>query len=321
VVKRFIKFIQSNEIAIKNTPENYYKIYIQNNSNLSQIEKELIGDLIKIYSGTYYLIPVYKGYIVQVFKSYIEFSKNKGFYMLPNGYSEFFSHFIKNLKIIYNTNVVEISQNKEKVYIKDSTGKIHDAEYVISTLPLGIMKKNIVKFSPPLSADKQTCIDIAQLLKINKVMIEFDENFWGKHFLNILTFKDVPLWLGINFNLINKKNILIFIVNDTYDYKLSEWSVERITPWILKKIKECFPEKNVKIKKLIKTNWDFEPFSMGAFSTGRMCLERVQIWQIPDGRVYFAGEHTAERNASTQGAWISGRDVANKLIELLKNKK
>ena len=73
------------------------------------------------------------------------------------------------------------------------------------------------------------------------------------------------------------------------------------------------------IKKLLKTNWSESPFTYGAYSRERNTSHK-DIFNKPEGRVYFAGEHTAERPASTQGAWISGRDRANQIIKKLSKK-
>jgi len=143
-------------------------------------------------------------------------------------------------------------------------------------------------------------------------MVEFEEKFWGDQFLIHLQDNKVPIYLGINFNKVNGKNILIFIVNDTIDYKLSSLSIDEIKNYLYTKLHQCYPNKSIKITKIIKTNWEQTTFTQGSFSNipNSMDLDYVKIFHKPEGRVYFAGEHTSYISASTQGAWLSGIDTA-----------
>ena len=61
-------------------------------------------------------------------------------------------------------------------------GKTFKSEYVVCTLPLGVLKglsdESKVQFSPPLSAPKQDAISNLGMGVENKVVLRFDKTFW-----------------------------------------------------------------------------------------------------------------------------------------------
>jgi len=51
---------------------------------------------------------------------------------------------------------------------------------VICTLPLGVLKANTVKFSPPLPLWKQQAVDGIGFGNLNKLVLEFTSVFWDE---------------------------------------------------------------------------------------------------------------------------------------------
>lgn len=55
-----------------------------------------------------------------------------------------------------------------------------EADAVISTLPLGVLRQGLVAFDPPLPEDMQTAIAQFGYGALGKVFFEFDDVFWSK---------------------------------------------------------------------------------------------------------------------------------------------
>lgn len=55
-----------------------------------------------------------------------------------------------------------------------------EADAVISTLPLGVLRQELVAFDPPLPADMQFAISKFGYGALGKVFFEFDDVFWSK---------------------------------------------------------------------------------------------------------------------------------------------
>lgn len=54
-----------------------------------------------------------------------------------------------------------------------------EADRVIVTVPLGVLKSNSIQFNPPLSSSKQTAIQKAGFGNVVKIVMEFDKIFWS----------------------------------------------------------------------------------------------------------------------------------------------
>merc|ERR1712087_332246 len=89
--------------------------------------------------------------------------------------------FVSEIKFGQHVSKVEYSSNSVAVTTND--GSIYKADYVISTLPLGVMKHRdaptAVTFDPPFPADKLAAIDEMGMGNYAKVYLQFDHNFWG----------------------------------------------------------------------------------------------------------------------------------------------
>lgn len=321
IFNKFDKFVEEKFVPETRTGEDYLRQFAKDNK-LSDRDYFAILDNLNLHREEYIIKPNEK--LHYQMNNIFDFHKSKGFHMLPKGYGEFFSNFLKDLKIQYDTKIDKVTHDKEKVKFIDSSGKTYVADYAVVTAPIGVLKNNLIEFEPDLSKTKRDLIKKIKILQINKVMVEFEEKFWGNEFIIHLQDKEAPIYMGINFHKVNGKNIIIFIVNDTYNYELSSKSVGEVREYVLKKMIRCYPGKNVIIKNVLKTNWSHTAFSFGAF-TADSAFENNSVSEFAqsEGRVFFAGEHTAIRNASTQGAWISGRERAKDIISQinLKNKK
>jgi monoamine oxidase len=56
--------------------------------------------------------------------------------------------------------VANITQSGDAVTVTTANGSQLTADYVIVTVPLGVLKQGSIRFEPPLPADKQEAITI-----------------------------------------------------------------------------------------------------------------------------------------------------------------
>lgn len=82
-------------------------------------------------------------------------------------------HVVK--KITYNTD----DNNKEKLSrVECDNGFVINADIVVVTLPLGVLKAGAVEFDPPLPDWKSAAIEKLGYGLLNKVILVYDEAFW-----------------------------------------------------------------------------------------------------------------------------------------------
>jgi monoamine oxidase len=83
--------------------------------------------------------------------------------------------------ITLNLEVKEVNYiNKQSVTVQTTCGKTLEADHVIVTLPLGVLKQGNVKFTPELPKSKQTAIGRLGCSLLEKLFLEFEEVFWDK---------------------------------------------------------------------------------------------------------------------------------------------
>jgi monoamine oxidase len=80
-----------------------------------------------------------------------------------------------------NKRVTEINYQQSITNITTASGEIYKCEKVISSLPLGVLKKNVVKFVPELPDKYKIAIDTIGNGRADKLFVTFAEPFWDLH--------------------------------------------------------------------------------------------------------------------------------------------
>jgi len=243
-------------------------------------------------------------------------------YIVLGGYVNVFKSLTNRLKVIFNSVVTEINQNlitnKVVVSLKNNT---FTADYVLVTVPLGCLKRNTIKFIPDLSEEKQNAIKTMGVGTMEKIIVEFSEAFWDNKYtlLKILNQPVTILGWAVNYKKVDGKNILLFLAgggNQHYQ-PLYNASREELNHLVISTLSPLFPGKNIKIEKIYVTNWKHDEFAYGSYSgyAPNSCPAMVGELAKPEGRVYFAGEHTNKNYIQTvQGAYFSGFAAARKIM-------
>jgi monoamine oxidase len=235
--------------------------------------------------------------------------------MTPQGYIRLLEPQAENINIQFNTVIRSISQDKNKITLIDHSGKKYVSDYLILTVPLGYLKRNLIQFYPPLSFAKKDAINKLAFFNMNKIFVEFEEQFWpDTYFISFLIEPLIFEW-ACNFSKINGKNLLIFFISEDNFEKIKNKSDKEVKELLINMLKISYPNKNIKMTKFLKTNWNDDPYTFGSFSevAGHEHLRRR--FMVPEGRLIFAGEHTAPKfNAFVYGAYLSGLRAAGQII-------
>jgi polyamine oxidase len=104
--------------------------------------------------------------------------------MLPGGYSQIAEILAQGLQIQYDCCVTKITNREDSVCVQTADGRTWAAEYVVCTLPLGVLKAGTVMFDPPLSAPKRSAIERIGFGLLDKIVLLFDAPFWGDESLD-----------------------------------------------------------------------------------------------------------------------------------------
>lgn len=258
------------------------------------------------------------------------------------------------LEIKLNTEVkrIQIDQESSSCYVttwekSSNQSKVYNADFVICTLPLGVLKhsiddenddestyplnipRNKVIFDPPLPEDKVDAIKTFGFSTINKVILRFERKFW-EHKVKEHWFSNVPLGRSsedvIVFYCHQKKPYLTGIIYER-SYVDNKWAdfedgilVSRCISILIELFGNIPQPKGYYISK-----WDQNPYFRGShsYATNKITDDHyVAISKpIPDidgiNRLFFAGEHTIkDYQGTTNGAIHSGLREAAAIINI-----
>lgn len=193
------------------------------------------------------------------------------------------------------------------------------ADAVVVTVPLGVLKDEVIRFDPPLPAPKRAAI--ARLgfggnAVINKIVLRFDTRFWPDTNERCIVLPAEPASRGRYTNWINLERLLDapLIVGFAsrraatwFDRAADEDACVRAALASLARLTGRTPPRPTSA---IATRWLTDPWARGAYSYHSVLssdADRVDYARPMGDRLYFAGEGTQAVDYGTvQAALRSG---------------
>lgn len=242
-------------------------------------------------------------------------TKGQGF--LIDGYEAIINGLAKTCSIQFNTEVTAINEKPDAVEVISNKGN-YSADFVIVTVPLGVLKKHSIAFDPPLPAKKLSAIERLGMGLFNIIALEFPTAFWPEEIQAFFSPNHTACSTFINLYSYIKRPILLGYVGGetarTFETK-TDTEILESTIDLLKKI---FGKNiNFPIHSFI-TRWGQDPWSLGSYSylaVGATEEDRKELARPIGKRLRFAGEATAKIPACVDGAYTSGIREAKAIIE------
>lgn len=228
--------------------------------------------------------------------------------------------------IEYNKQVTSIEYAGTVVHVSCSDGSEYTADKIICTVPLSILKDNVIEFLPALPAINQDAIDTMLMGHGMKIILKFTEAFWGDDIYDI-TFKNYPTeaWAPGLIRTGATNNILMcFCMGERAEY-LSGLGDGAITA-VLTELDSLFDgAATEKFADAFIQDWIKEPFIKGSYScpapgtyNSATDSRRLDLAMPVDCKIFFAGEATNNHHPSTvHGALESGARAAAEILECL----
>jgi monoamine oxidase len=238
-----------------------------------------------------------------------------------NGYDTIAHHLAKGLNIQLNQRVSKVDYSKKKVKLMHG-GLTSEADCVLVTVPLGVLKANAIEFVPALPAAKQTAIEKLGMNCVNKFMLTWPSAFWDdvQYISYTPTVKD-------KFNYFVNANKFHPTANAlmTFAYADGARHTEAMTDAqvvgeIMAHLKDIYGNGIPAPDKLLRTKWQTNENAFGAYSYTAVETEMRHFDDLAatvGSRLFFAGEHTeADYFSTVHGAYLSGLRAAKKMMAL-----
>jgi monoamine oxidase len=198
------------------------------------------------------------------------------------------------------------------------------ADVAIVTLPLGVLKAQVVRFTPLLPAAKGRAIQALGMGLLNKCYLRFDKAFWpanvdwlehvagaGQGWTQWVSFvraAGLPVLLGFN---AGKQARGIEALSDA----------DTVVSAMLA-LRSIFGAQIPEPRDYQITRWGSDPFALGAYSfnaLGSKPSMRDDLAAPLSERVFFAGEATMRHDfSSAHGALLSGQRAAAQVLQSLR---
>ncbi|HAE32200.1 MAG TPA: hypothetical protein DCF89_13865 [Flavobacteriales bacterium] len=221
--------------------------------------------------------------------------------------------------IVYNSAVKSIDYSSKKVVVKTSNGKTYEADKVLVTVSIGVLKSNDINFIPELSPDKRKAIQSITFEPGFKAALKFSEKFYPDA-INCKVKNGEKVFYDIAFKKDAKTNILGFLCkgDETEKYYALK-SEQEIINQLLKELDDMYDGKasQTYMNEYLLENWGQHQFTQGtwtqAFQEKKSTLKVLN--QPLDNKVYFAGEiNDTYKQMGVPGAILSGYYAADKLL-------
>jgi monoamine oxidase len=242
--------------------------------------------------------------------------------IVTNGYDKVANLLGQGLDIRLNSRVTEINYNATKSLVKVNENSI-EADYVIVSVPLGVLKNTSISFQPSLPASKLYAIQNIQMGNVNKFLFIWDTPFWDT---NIQYIGYTPETKGKFNYLMNMKKFLP-TTNGLMTFAFGDYATvtetmtdAQISGEVMAQLKTIYGNSIPNPTNMLRTKWGQNINTFGAYSfatNGTTSADFDTLSNEINNKVFFAGEHTErDYRGTVHGAYLSGIREADKIIAL-----
>jgi len=272
-----------------------------------------------------------------------EYSFAGSHYMLRNGFCVLTNGLKEGLDVKLGCVVDCIdSRNGAKLtYTQHNKKHTLEADIVVVTVPLGVLKSNAIEFKPPLPSWKQKSISRLGYGNLNKVVLEFSSIFWNEEYdvsgrvvhetdhpetrlpfppRDSFTFEDrrgefFTCW-ALNRNLLDNRPILVFIISGNAANNIEKCQDSQVIDCLVHVLRGMYDDVPDPIRGVV-TKWKSDPFACGSYSyvaIGADGRDYDSLAESVNDKIFFAGEATSRQHpATTGGAFLTGLREASKI--------
>lgn len=264
--------------------------------------------------GKYKVLPSWQNNAMYNFLPESKF-KNSTWYDFVN------EHIAKTVKhkINYNSPVIDINYTGNQVIVKTQNGDRYEADRVIVTVSIGVLKSNLITFIPDMKEEKKNAIESITFHPGLKVAMKFSDKFYP----DVVNFKvdnGEKGFYDMAFKKNAKTNVLGFLCTGTETQKYNALNTEQeIIASLLLELDKMFDGKAsaTYTGDYILENWGQYEFVQGTWTQAfQEKKSNLNILNQPlDNKIYFAGEiYDPYKQMGVPGAILSGYYSIDRLL-------
>jgi len=240
--------------------------------------------------------------------------------MISQGYDRLADYLKDGISIRTGVKVEAIDYSSANITVTTDQGVI-SAQRVVVTVPLGVLQRGVIRFTPDLPETKQSAIDRLGMGLVNKVLLQFDKPFWPKNQqVFFFAWPEAPWPECYNLEPIIGQPILMAIKSGELARADESKPDAEIAAALKKQLVQVFGDKVPEPISARVTRWGSDPFSLGSYSfmkVGSISNDYEDLSLPVDDKLFFAGEATSRTHPATvSGAYLSGIREARRILSL-----
>ena len=224
---------------------------------------------------------------------------------------------------------------KTATRVRCEDGEVFEADHVVLTSSLGVLKGDTIRFEPPLPDWKRGPISRLGFGTLNKLILVFEKPFWdiNKDMFGLLREPEVKDSLDQEDYVANRgrfyffwncikttgRPVLISLMAGDAAHQAEDASDEELITEAIGELSKIFSAQQVpEPVEAIVTRWGKDRLVQGSYSYVGATYEPgdYESMAAPIGTLHFAGEATcATHPATVHGAYISGLRAAAEVID------
>ena len=242
-------------------------------------------------------------------------------YLFPGGYDQIIQVLAKGIDVKLQQKVMAINYNDSGVLVKTDKGTFQ-ADAILITLPLGVLKSENITFSPPLPSRKRAAINSLDMGVLNKVVLKFPKLFWSKDYdwIGYMSRMEKDFSEFLNLRRYSSAPVLIAFAGGSFARSLEGISEKEVVERVMKVLRRIYGNDIPNPDAVLRTKWASDPFTLGSYSTmpvGSKGSDRTILAEPVGKRLFFAGEATSQDYPATvHGAFLSGIREAERIAKM-----
>jgi monoamine oxidase len=232
----------------------------------------------------------------------------------PDGMGPVVEKLAEGLDVRLNTPVSLVEWGEKGCWVTAGGAKF-EADKLLITLPVGVLQKDTLRFSPALPAWKNRAIHSLQMGHLKKVAFEFPPGQLTANADTGLQIQGSPM-----FHLVRPEgsDMSVSLVGGQTALEWEQLGPEACQARVLGELRGVYGSELTPLAARV-THWESDPLSGGSYSAalpGHQSARR-ELARPVDGRLFFAGEACQEEWATTAaGAFLSGQQAAQMISNL-----
>ena len=283
-----------------------------------EIDEELIPyhlDCTAVWNGTEYKInPGWQDNFMYNFMPESKFKNSTWYDFVNENIAKTVLHNIQ-----YNSPVVSIDYSDNQVSVETLNGTTFDADRVLVTVPIGILKSDKISFNPEINQEKKDAIEEITFYSGIKVVMKFSEKFYPDA-INCEVDNGEKVFYDIAFGQETQNNILGFLCTGDETQKYYDLnSNDEIISSLIHELDLMLDGKasSSYSGEYILENWGQYEFTLGTWTQAfQEKKSNLKILNQPlNNKIYFAGEiNDPYKQMGVPGAILSGYYSIDKLL-------